>query len=148
MNEQELARNRIVDVARSWLGTPYHHGARVKGVGVDCGTLVAEVFTEAGVIPPVNISEYPHDFHLHRGEELYLGYVRKHCWEVLDRDTIGVGDIIIWKIGRCFSHGGIYIGQGMMIHSALNVGVTLEEIKTNQYADREQKVFSVFAGAL
>ena len=27
----------------AWLGT-YHHQGRVKGVGVDCGTLICEVY--------------------------------------------------------------------------------------------------------
>ena len=27
---------KIVAQARSWLGTPYHHQARLKGVGCDC----------------------------------------------------------------------------------------------------------------
>jgi len=29
----------LIDEARTWLGTPYHHQPRVKGVGVDCAML-------------------------------------------------------------------------------------------------------------
>ena len=33
----------VVRMARTWLGTPYHHQGRVKGAGVDCGGLVIGV---------------------------------------------------------------------------------------------------------
>lgn len=32
----ETLRAAIVFEARTWLGTPFHHQGRVKGVGVDC----------------------------------------------------------------------------------------------------------------
>ena len=36
-----------VQEALTWLGTPYHHQGRVKGVGVDCGTLICEVYEKS-----------------------------------------------------------------------------------------------------
>ena len=36
-------RLRIILEAMDWVGTPYHHQARVKKVGVDCAQLVAGV---------------------------------------------------------------------------------------------------------
>ena len=35
--------NDIVTEARTWVRTPYHHQARLKGVGVDCAGLVIGV---------------------------------------------------------------------------------------------------------
>ena len=36
---------KAVAEALTWLGTPYHHHqGHVKGIGVDCGTLVFEVY--------------------------------------------------------------------------------------------------------
>ena len=40
--------NAAVQEAITWLGTPYHHQGRVKGVGVDCGTLICEVHKKIG----------------------------------------------------------------------------------------------------
>ncbi len=37
-----------VQEALTWLGTPYHHQGRIKGVGVDCGTLICEVYEKVG----------------------------------------------------------------------------------------------------
>ena len=32
-------RARIVAEAMTWLGTPYHHRGKLKGIGVDCAQL-------------------------------------------------------------------------------------------------------------
>jgi cell wall-associated NlpC family hydrolase len=52
-------RLRVVRVAQSWLGTPYHHHAALRGVGVDCAYLLIEVYAEAEVIPRRDPGYYP-----------------------------------------------------------------------------------------
>lgn len=42
-------RERIVVEARSWIGTRFHHQARLKGVGCDCAGLVVGVCKELGL---------------------------------------------------------------------------------------------------
>lgn len=42
--------NAIVETARSWIGTPFHHQARCKGAGVDCVGLVLCVAKELGYV--------------------------------------------------------------------------------------------------
>ena len=37
------SRAAVVAEAIAWLGTPYHHRARIKGVGVDCAQLALGV---------------------------------------------------------------------------------------------------------
>ena len=37
-------RTRIIAEARAWIGTPYRHQARCKGVGCDCLGLVRGVW--------------------------------------------------------------------------------------------------------
>lgn len=39
----------IITQARTWLGTPFHHQARLKGVGCDCLGLVVGVVGELGL---------------------------------------------------------------------------------------------------
>lgn len=41
-------REDIIRVAREWVGTPWHHQARKKGVGTDCVGLVVGVLAELG----------------------------------------------------------------------------------------------------
>ncbi len=42
-------RQQIIYVAMAWLLTPYHHHARIKGVGVDCVQFLIAVFEECQI---------------------------------------------------------------------------------------------------
>lgn len=41
---------KIIDAARDWVGTPYQHQHRMKGVGCDCVNLVIAVGLELGIL--------------------------------------------------------------------------------------------------
>lgn len=124
MNE-EYERQKVVEIAKSWIGTPYHHAGRVKGAGADCLTLLAEVYIEAGLVNDVHIPYYPQDWHLHRSEELYLSGLLGYTKEISDEPK--AGDIILWKFGRCFSHGAIVIDYPTIIHSHIGVGCVFDD---------------------
>ena len=102
----EVARRRaaIIAEARSWLSTPYHHAADVKGVGVDCGMLLARVFVDTGLCEPFDPGSYPPDWMMHRSEERYLGFIFDRMAEV---DFPSLGDVMLFRFGRAYSHGGI-----------------------------------------
>jgi len=134
------ARSRVVQEARSWLGTPYHHAARVRGAGVDCGQLVAAVYEAAGVVPPVEIAPYPSDWNLHRGAELYLDVVQQHAREI---DAPQPGDLAVWRFARAFSHGAVVIAWPVIIHAYFGLGVIQEDAAANQnLAGRPVRFFS------
>jgi cell wall-associated NlpC family hydrolase len=97
-------RAAVVAAARKWLGTPYHNCADVRGVGVDCGMLIVRVFVDIGLCAPFDPRPYSSDWHLHRDEERYLGFVFERTAEVT---TPAPGDVVVFKIGRTYSHGGI-----------------------------------------
>lgn len=44
-------REQVVQIARSWVGTPWKHQASLKGVGSDCGGLIRGVAVEAHLLP-------------------------------------------------------------------------------------------------
>lgn len=46
-----ITRSDIVSCARTWVGTPYHHQGRLKGIGVDCIGLPRGVACELGLLP-------------------------------------------------------------------------------------------------
>ncbi|MCU4182231.1 peptidase P60 [Bosea sp. BH3] len=41
-----MRRDEIVEAARAWLGTPYHHQASLRGVGCDCLGFVRGVWRD------------------------------------------------------------------------------------------------------
>ena len=98
------SRLAVVAAARSWLGTPYHHAADVKGHGVDCAMILVRVFCDLGLIEPFDPRPYTRDWFLHRDDERYMGYLIARARQV---DAPEPGDVMLFKIGRCFAHGGI-----------------------------------------
>ena len=47
-----ISEDKILEIARSWLGTKFHHQGRKKGVGVDCIGLIVGVASEVGLKLP------------------------------------------------------------------------------------------------
>lgn len=100
------------------MGTPFHDGARLKGKGVDCAMLIAGVFEEAGLVPHQEVETYSPQFMLHRDDPLFENYIRRYAHEVPAPQQ---GDIVLYKIGRSFSHGAIVVDwPGAIIHAFKN----------------------------
>ena len=68
----------------SWIGTPYHHAADVKGRtgGVDCAMLLVRVYCDRGLVEKFDPRPYTRDWFLHRNEERYLGFLLARSCEV------------------------------------------------------------------
>lgn len=141
-------RARVVAEARSWIGTPYHNCGDIKGVGVDCGMLIVRVFVDTGLCAAFDPRPYSVDWHLHRCEEKYLGFVLERSAEV---GAPRAGDIAVFRWGRCFSHGGIVTRPRPLaiVHAYHPArGVIEEEIGNNAaLADPQRtcRLFSVWA---
>lgn len=124
-------QSAIVAEAESWLSTPYHHAADVKGAGVDCAMLPCRVYHAVGLIPYVDPRPYPHDWMLHRDDSRYLDWVEKFASKV---DEPMPGDLALFRIARCLAHGGIVVGPDLMIHACLHAG-RVERSEIRRYAD-------------
>lgn len=108
-------RQAVLEHVKTWLGTPYHHQGRIKGVGVDCATLLCEVYHAVGVAPFVDPTPYPQNWHIHRADERYMGWVNQFAKRTIAAPQLG--DLLLFKFGRAYSHGGIYAGNNQVIHS-------------------------------
>jgi cell wall-associated NlpC family hydrolase len=119
-------RQKIVAEARSWLDTPYHHAADVKGVGVDCAMLLLRVYVDLGLAEPFDPRPYPHDWHLHRDEERYADALLSRAHRV---EAPLPGDAVIFRVGRCYSHGAIVTRAEPLtiVHAVLQYGRVVEE---------------------
>ena len=115
-------RLRIILEAMDWVGTPYHHQARLKGVGVDCAQLVAGV--AENVFPrlkPINTEVYSVEWHLHNKEEKMCEMIEKFKCTQVSLEEMQPGDIITFKFGRVQSHMGILVTDGQFIHARMDV---------------------------
>lgn len=134
MDAQEtIERAAVVAEAHEWLGTPWHHRARVKGQGVDCGQLIGEIFTACGLVDAFDTGDYSMQHHLHRSDELVKGWVERFAGPV---ETPLPGDLVLFKFGRCFSHLGLVVAWPTIIHAYRWTCVELADATKAPFLDR------------
>jgi hypothetical protein len=143
------ARDRVDALARTWVGTPFHDHARLKGEGVDCAQILLAVFEEAGLIPPTDVGGYSAQFYLHSGEQRYLGWVERFAHEV-PLERVRHGDVALYWIGQCFAHGAIVVKPGWphIIHAHAGSRIVRRAYGTSPHlgmAVKAIKFFSAFA---
>lgn len=148
MDLEGAQRAAVVVEAHTWVGTPYHNCADIKRVGVDCGMLLVRVFVDSGLCAPFDPRPYPVDWHLHRSEERYLGFIFDRAHEVSRAQP---GDVMVLRYGRCYSHGGIVTAARplTLVHAYYPARrVVEEEVARNAVlADsaRQPRFFSLWA---
>jgi cell wall-associated NlpC family hydrolase len=129
------ARVAAIAEARSWVGTKFHHGARIRGVGVDCGQLLAAVYQPAEPGP-----DYLPDWWQHGDREILLDQVLAYAHEVAAPQP---GDVALWKFGRCWSHAGIVTDWPTVIHALGGLVVMEEDTVSNRlFEGRPVRFFS------
>lgn len=111
-------RAAVVAEALSWVGTPWHHQSRVKGAGTDCGNLVIAAYSGAGMIEAFDPPPYPRDWHVHRDDEWFLRFVPTFARQI-EEAVAGPGDLILFKIGRVYSHAAIIVDWPQGIHASI-----------------------------
>jgi hypothetical protein len=115
---------------------------RVKGAGTDCLMMLAEVYEAARIVPHIEITFYPPDWHLHRDAERYLYGMVRYAREIPGPPE--PGDVALFKFGRCFAHGAIVIEWPCLIHAWHSAGVLYAEAKQPQLAGRSVRFFDPF----
>ncbi|MGH6836529.1 MAG: hypothetical protein ACREC9_13535 [Methylocella sp.] len=145
MTSEASERIAVVAEARSWLRTPYHPQADVKGAGVDCGMLLVRVFVDTGLVRPFDPRPYADDWYLHRSEERYLGFIFDRTKEVPAPQP---GDVMVFRYGRCYAHGGIVtsVAPLTIVHAFQPARCVIEEDVTRNptlsQMSRRPKFFS------
>lgn len=146
--DETSQRAAVVAEARKWIGTPYHNCADVRGAGVDCGMLIVRVFVDTGLCEAFDPRPYPFDWHLHRSEERYLGFVFDRTAEVTGPRP---GDVVVFRVGRCYAHGGIVSAPAPLtiVHAYFPARRVLEDVVGRDSAlsepARQPRFFSPWA---
>jgi NlpC/P60 family putative phage cell wall peptidase len=137
-------RRAVVAEAIGWIGTPFHHAARLKGAGIDCLMLLAEVYERAGVTGHVEPPFYVPDWHLHRDAERYLEGLLHYATPVAAPEP---GDIALFRFGRTFSHGAIVTLWPRLVHAYWAQGVVWGDATLHPLKDRAVRFFTPFGHA-
>ncbi|MGN7039478.1 NlpC/P60 family protein, partial [Neisseria sp. P0003.S003] len=62
-----------------------------------------------------------------------------------ETDTPKPGDVVVWKFGRTFSHGAVYVGDNKIIHIYIGRGVVLDEVDQAELSVRPMKFYTFVA---
>jgi len=126
MTDTPVTRARIVALARSWEGTPYHHQATAKGVGTDCLGLVRGVYRELYSAEAAPVPSYSRDWAEASGRETLFEAARMHLFEV-PKDQADGGDVLLfrWRTRAVAKHVGILLARQRLIHAFEGVPVTV-----------------------
>lgn len=120
----DLSR-RVVEAARSWIGTPYHHQMAVKGAGCDCLGLVRGVYAEIYGRPSDEPVPYSRDWAEATGTETLIAAAERHLEARSSKAGICPGDVLIFRMkrGAMAKHAAILATPDTMIHAFENNAV-------------------------
>lgn len=111
--------NKIVLKAREYLGTPFRHQGRLKGVGVDCAGLVVCVAHE------LKLSDFDFRAYGPMPNASKLQMILNEQMDKIDYSDATVGDVYLMKFDKEPQHLAIITDIGL-IHSYADAGSVVE----------------------
>lgn len=123
----------IVTEARTWVGTPFHHQARLKGVGVDCAGVVI------GVAHALGLSDFDTTCY---GREPHRGQLRALLDEHMDKVAEPQpGDVLVMVFDIEEQHLAILTDSNTLIHAYEKVGKCVEHRYSDVWAARTRAAY-------
>lgn len=116
-----------------WIGTPFHLGAAVRGLGVDCVHFVAEVLRECGQLDRYNFPAYSLDGGAHLKASAVLSWlVADGRFGRVEPGLHMAGDVLVFRIENAGveHHVGIYSGDlpGRLVSAMGSDGVQVRSL--------------------
>lgn len=99
---------QVAAAAREWLGTPWHHQGRVKGVGVDCAGVVL------GVARDLGLSEFDMTGYGHRPNSRELQELCHSHMTPVPVAEARLGDVLLIEVDNQPQHLAIVSDVGMI----------------------------------
>ncbi len=120
-------QERIVAIARTWLGTAYVHQASCKGAGTDCLGLLRGVWREVLGAEPEKTPAYGADWGEVGQQEILFNAACRHLIKCPLADE-QIGDVLLFRMreGSVAKHLGLQSvagGQRRFIHAYTGHGV-------------------------
>jgi cell wall-associated NlpC family hydrolase len=121
LSEEDQLKAELVISAEQYLGTPYLFGAKMGQTRTfDCSSLMKTIFAEHGItLPRKSINQ-------------------AKVGTYVSKKNLEVGDLVFFTTkdsGNKIGHVGMYVGQGMMIHTYGDGGVKYVSIYKDWWKD-------------
>ncbi len=114
--------NTIISKAKANLGIRYRSGGKSPKTGFDCSGFVGYAMIQSGV------------WSAHPGS---CDGISSKCTKV-SMSQAKPGDVVFfkgtYKTSRTYSHVGIYLGNGKMIHASSSKGISIDSITSGYWA--------------
>lgn len=116
-NNSSSQVNKLIDVAKSAMGTPYVWGGTTLSGGFDCSGFIYWAFNESGK----KMGRYSTDGYYNRS------YIVNNPQ---------VGDLVFFEntYRKGISHMGIYLGNNQFIHAGSSTGVTVANVNSSYWS--------------
>lgn len=138
----DAAASCAVALARTWIGTPYHHQASRRGVGCDCLGLVRGVYAELTGTSAEAPPPYAPDWADSDGRETMLEAAARHLISCPSSDLVP-GRVVVFRLRTGFvaKHAAIIATPTTLIHAV--EGAPVAEVAFSPWWRR--RVAAVFA---
>lgn len=90
--------DRIVAIARMWIGTPYMHQASVQGVGADCLGLIRGIWRQLYGSEPETAPAYTADWGECSSQELLLQGACRNLVRCKPGCAFAPGDVLLFRM--------------------------------------------------
>lgn len=113
VRKSDIRNGRLYSFIDDWMGTPYKFGGLDKD-GVDCSGFVYRLQQEV-----YDIDNMP------RSTNLQVNFIKRKYEEDLKE-----GDLVFFDFdGKQFSHVGVYLQNGYVVHASTRKGVMIIKLK-------------------
>ena len=140
-------QNSIVEVARTWLGTPFHAQGRVKGIGCDCLGLLMGIAKELNLRTKGGklLTDYDqNNYHLILDGARFESALCHHFEEI---DQVESGCIVLLEFDNNPQHLAIVVESGVncsVIHAYATARKVVEHRLDGSMRRKIKRIFRIW----
>ncbi len=130
--------DRVEQLARGWLGTPYVHQASTRGAGADCLGLIRGVWRDLHGDEPETPPPYTADWAECGGAEVLRAAAMRHLRPVAEAEPWTAGQVLLFRMrpGAVAKHLGILSAGGLRFLHAYDAHGVIESPLTPPWRSR------------
>ena len=122
MEVDDLNYDKLINYAKSFLGTPHRTGGLSKS-GIDCSGLLYVSFQNQGFESPRTAQDFG-----------------RYGTIIVKKNQLKKGDLVFFtgttSTSKLISHVGIFLGDNKFIHTSSSKGVTISDINNKYWSDK------------